>query len=73
MTNWPIVFALTIAFSEPEVGKAIYQDFLPAALESGQFKAKPEPEVKGHGLESIQGGMDALKKGVSASKVVITL
>jgi hypothetical protein len=64
---------VTIAFQEPEVGNAIYRDFLPSALKSGQFKAKPDPKVTGHGLESIQDGFAAQKKGVSAAKIVITL
>jgi hypothetical protein len=64
---------VTIAFQEPDVGNAIYRDFIPEALKSGQFKATPEPKVIGHGLESIQDGFAAHKKGVSASKVVITL
>jgi hypothetical protein len=64
---------LLIVNEEPEIAKAVYQEFLPAALESGQFKAKPEPQVAGHGLDSIQDAMALLKKGVSASKVVVTL
>lgn len=73
MTDSCIVFAVTIALQEPVVGNAIYRDYLPAALRSGEFKAKPDPKVSGHGLESIQGGFAAQKKGVSASKVVVTL
>jgi hypothetical protein len=73
MADRRLVFAVTIAVKEPEVGHAIYRDFLPAALKSGQFKAKPDPKVTGHGLESIQGGLTAQKKGVSAAKVVVTL
>jgi len=67
------VFAGTIALQEPAVGHAIYRDYLPAALKSGEFKAKPEPMVAGHGLESIQSGFVVQMKGVSAAKVVITL
>jgi NADPH:quinone reductase-like Zn-dependent oxidoreductase len=33
-----------------EVGKAVYQDFLPRALEQGKFVPAPEPEVVGRGL-----------------------
>lgn len=58
---------------EPEVGNAIYRDFLPAALKSGQFKAKPDPRVNGHGVESIPDAVAAQKKGVSAAKIVVTL
>lgn len=59
--------------SATEVGPAIYNSFLPAALESGQFRALPEAEVIGHGLDKVQEAMDVLKKGVSAKKVVVTL
>ena len=64
---------MTIALKEPEVGNAIYRDFLPAAMKAGQFQAKPDPMVTGHGLESIQEALAIQKKGVSAAKVVVTL
>ena len=56
-----------------EVSKLIYEDFLPAALAENRYVAAPEPYVIGHGLEYIQVGMDAQKKGVSAKKVVVSL
>lgn len=56
-----------------EVGPAIYVDFLPKALEHGSFIAAPDAEIVGKGLESIQGGLDLLKKGVSAKKYVVSL
>lgn len=56
-----------------EVGPAIYEAFLPKALADGSFTAAPGAEVVGKDLESIQGGMDKLKAGVSATKYVITL
>lgn len=56
-----------------EVCRAIYEDFLPAALAQGKFIAAPEPHVVGKGLEHIQEGMDLNKRGVSAKKVVVTL
>ncbi len=56
-----------------EVGKAIYEDFLPAALAQGKFIAAPEPQVVGKGLQYVQQAMDVHKKGVSAKKVVVTL
>ena len=63
-------------WSEParnEVGLAIFNDFLPAALKSGQFRALPEAKVVGHGLEKVQKAMKILKGSVSATKVVVTL
>ncbi|MCJ1475381.1 hypothetical protein MMC13_004043 [Lambiella insularis] len=56
-----------------EVGKAIYEDFLPKALAAGTFVAAPEPEVVGTALDYIQAACDRLKKGVSAKKLVVLL
>ncbi|KAF2793248.1 putative quinone oxidoreductase [Melanomma pulvis-pyrius CBS 109.77] len=46
-----------------EVGKAVYEDFLPRALKERRFVPAPEPEVVGHGLEHVQRAMDSNKKG----------
>ncbi|KAL6250639.1 hypothetical protein RBB50_002941 [Rhinocladiella similis] len=69
------VFAVNIIVSDKDkaVGKAIWHDFLPGALKSGQIKPLPKPEVFGHGLESLQGALDKQRAGVSAVKVVVTL
>ena len=56
-----------------EVGPAIFEKFLPKALAKGQFVAAPNAEVVGKGLESLQSGLDTLKKGVSAKKLVVSL
>ncbi len=56
-----------------EVSKVIYQDFLPRALAEGRYVAAPKPHVVGKGLEAVQAGLDAQRKGVSAAKVVISL
>ncbi|KAK8037493.1 zinc-binding oxidoreductase CipB [Apiospora marii] len=56
-----------------EVGKAIYEDFLPRALATGRFVAAPEPEVVGKGLEFVQTALDRLKRGVSAKKLVVEI
>lgn len=55
------------------VGKAVFESFLPKALERGTYFTAPEPVVAGRGLESIQVGVDLLRKGVSAKKVVVLL
>lgn len=70
-----VVFAVNIIVSDKDkaVGKAIWHDFLPGALKSGQIKPLPKPEVFGHGLESLQGALDKQRAGVSAVKVVVTL
>jgi NADPH:quinone reductase-like Zn-dependent oxidoreductase len=55
------------------VGPMIYADFLPSALAEGRFIAAPEPVVVGSGLEAVQTGFDAQRRGVSARKVVVSL
>lgn len=60
-------------FKDNQVGKAVYEDFLPKALKVGAFKTVPEPLVAGKGLESVQGAVDLLQKGLSATKVVVLL
>ncbi|GAM33957.1 hypothetical protein TCE0_013r01231 [Talaromyces pinophilus] len=55
------------------LGKSIYEDFLPNALEAGSYVVAPKPTVIGKGLEHIQAGIDAIMKGVSATKIVVTL
>ena len=65
------VFATTI--KDNQVGKAIYEDFLPKALKKGTFVPAPEPLISGKGLEGVQGAVDLHQKGVSARKVVVSL
>lgn len=65
------VFSSTI--KDNQVGKAVYEDFLPEALKAGTFVPAPEPLVVGKGLQSVQEAVDLLQKGVSARKVVVSL
>ncbi|KZM20810.1 oxidoreductase [Ascochyta rabiei] len=53
------------------LGKAIYEDFLPEALERQAFVPAPKPVVVGEGLEKVQHAIDLLQKGVSAKKLVV--
>jgi len=55
------------------VSKHIFVDFLPKALQKGTYVTAPEPEITGHGLESIQEAFNLQKKGVSAKKLVVSL
>ncbi|QKX64633.1 uncharacterized protein TRUGW13939_11808 [Talaromyces rugulosus] len=66
------VIAVTVA-QDPHkhVAKAIWNDFVPKALENGRLKTKPNPEVVGKGLHDIQHAVDVLKEGVSAKKIVV--
>ncbi|KAH8898775.1 oxidoreductase [Thozetella sp. PMI_491] len=54
-------------------GKKYYRDFLPTALETGVFRPALHSYVVGGGLESVQAGLDELRSGVSARKIVVTL
>ncbi|KAK7911272.1 hypothetical protein PG985_013753 [Apiospora marii] len=65
------VFAITIFTQHPDVGKAVWQDFVPDALKSGQLKPAPAPEVVGRGVDSLQAAFDKQKAGVSAKKIVV--
>jgi NADPH:quinone reductase-like Zn-dependent oxidoreductase len=58
---------------EGEVGRAVFQRFLPGALEDGRFVAAPESLIVGKGLEAVQEGMEIVWEGVSAKKVVVVL
>lgn len=74
----PATVSVTRVFGIPigngnTVGKEVYGSFLPQALESGQFKPLPPAKIVGEGLDAIQGAMDLLKAGVSASKLVVKL
>ena len=69
----PFKFVFGSDLKDNEVGPAIFVDFMPKALEAGELKAAPPVKSVGKGLESVQDGLDQLKKGVSAEKYVITL
>jgi NADPH:quinone reductase-like Zn-dependent oxidoreductase len=56
-----------------EVSKAVYEDYLPAALAAGTYQAAPGPRVIGRGLRHIQAALDAQLRGVSAEKIVVSL
>lgn len=68
------VFALSIFYGDNQfVGKAIYENFLPQALASGQILPMPPAEVVGHGMESVEEACQKQKAGVSAKKIVVTV
>lgn len=54
-------------------GARLFEDFLEPALASGRFQAAPRPLVTGMGLDAIPEAMRRLARGVSASKVVVSL
>ena len=67
------MICLAIFYEHPEIGKAVWRDFVPEALENGRLKTKPDPVVIGTGMDKVQDGFDKLKAGVSAKKVVVEL
>jgi len=56
-----------------EVGPMIFEAFLPAALAQSRFVAAPSPTVTGNGLAQIPAALERQRRGVSASKLVVTL
>jgi hypothetical protein len=53
--------------------EAVWENFLPEALASGQIVPAPEAEVVGEGLEAIEGALEAWRKGVSGKKIVVSM
>ncbi|KAL8381563.1 hypothetical protein RB595_005716 [Gaeumannomyces hyphopodioides] len=64
-------FVWGASLEDNEVGRLIYEDFLPGALRDGVFVPAPDPRVIGTDFDVVQGGLDMLKKGVSTSKLVV--
>lgn len=69
----PIKFIWGSLFRHNEVGKAVLHDYLPKAMVEGKFVPAPDSHIVGHGLESVQAGIDARREGLSAKKLVVTL
>lgn len=59
--------------NDNEVGPAIWNTFLPAALADGRYQTAPPPRVTGRGLDAIPDALAQLRKGVNAEKIVVTL
>ena len=60
-------------FDKSPAAKQVFSEWLPAALEQGNMKCQPDPDVVGQGLESIQEAVDRMSQGVSAKKLVVEL
>lgn len=55
-----------------EISPATFGGFLPDALASDAYKVAPNPQlVPNKGIEGIQEGLNVLKQGVSAKKIVV--
>jgi NADPH:quinone reductase-like Zn-dependent oxidoreductase len=55
------------------VGPMIFETFLPAALAQSRFVAAPPPTVIGTGLAQIPAALERQRRGVSATKLVVSL
>ncbi|KAJ5641638.1 alcohol dehydrogenase [Penicillium lividum] len=67
------VICLDPGISAPHVGDAIWHKFMPSALATGIFQAKPDPHIIHGGLSKVQEGIDLQRAGVSAKKIVIEI
>ncbi|CBX97382.1 hypothetical protein IAQ61_007198 [Plenodomus lingam] len=67
------VAAISIAYADKFIGDGVWGKWVPGALEAGNLKALPPPIVIKGGLDAVQKGYDAQKKGVSFGKIVIEL
>lgn len=60
------------AIWDNDVGEFIWRQFLPVALEKGTIVPKPDAQIVGEELRSVQLGLDKQKEGVSAKKIVVS-
>ena len=67
------MICINVGFTALDVGNAIWRQYIPNALAAGRYQAKPDPIVIEGGLKKVQEGIDILRKGVSAKKIVIKL
>jgi NADPH:quinone reductase-like Zn-dependent oxidoreductase len=65
--------SVNIVTQEPEVAKAIWGHYVPAALKAGVLVPSPKELIVGKGLKDVQKGLDRQKQGVSARKVEVLL
>lgn len=71
--NFSVVNCLSPGLTAVDIGNAIWRKYIPEALAARKYQAKPDPFVISGGLEKVQDGIDLLRKGVSAKKIVIEL
>ena len=67
------VTALALPLEKKELFGKLWKDYVPHALGEGALQAKPDPMFVKGGVEKAQEGMDKLKAGVSAQKVVLEI
>lgn len=68
-----VKFFHSLSILQSGLASAIWNDFLPQALQQGTVVPKPDALVVGHGLGDIQKGLDRARRGYSAAKLVVIL
>ncbi|KAF7959520.1 hypothetical protein EAE96_001136 [Botrytis aclada] len=68
-----MVNGLDVGLVDFDIGDAVWRKYVPEALAKGKYLAKPDPKVLEGGLDRVQDGIDLLRNGVSAKKVVIEI
>ncbi len=68
-----VKFVIGSDLKKNEVGPAIFRDFLPEALAEVRYRPVPAATVVGTSLADLQQAMDQQRRGVSATKLVVTL
>lgn len=66
-------FIMSQSLAYDGVGKAVYNDYLLAALSEKRYSTAWEPFVGGKGLDCIQAALDLHRQGMSARKLVVSL
>ncbi|WP_233265326.1 zinc-binding alcohol dehydrogenase family protein [Leifsonia sp. AG29] len=61
------------SIADSPVGAVVWGEHLPVALETGGHRPVPSPRVIGSDLGAAQRGLDLMRQGVSAEKLVIAL
>ncbi|RKK70531.1 hypothetical protein BFJ69_g11793 [Fusarium oxysporum] len=72
--NMKWTFSMTFEIMDDKgkpVGDYIWHKYVPEALADGRLHPKPDPLVISRGIETIQDGLNRLKKGVSAQKLIV--
>lgn len=59
--------------ADTHIGDFIWRTYVPQAIAEGKLKAKPDPMIIEGGLGKVQEGIDMLRKGVSAKKIVVEI
>jgi NADPH:quinone reductase-like Zn-dependent oxidoreductase len=66
-------FVIGSDLKKNDVADAVFRDFLPGALAAGRYLPAPPASIVGTSLTDLQHAMDVQRKGVSSTKLVVTL